>query len=118
MYLNPDSTIPTVGASGAISGVLGAYLVLFPRARCSRSCRLFFFLQIVEIPAVVYLGFWFLIQLFSGALAWRSAPDAGGVAWWAHVGGFVAGVVLALAARASEISAASGGRVRAVVTQD
>jgi len=94
-YLFPDSVVPTVGASGAISGVLGAYLVLFPRARVLTLIPLvFIFFHIVELPAVLYLGFWFLMQLLSGTLAFGLAEDGGGVAWWAHVGGFVVGMAL------------------------
>jgi membrane associated rhomboid family serine protease len=94
-YLYPQSTVPTVGASGAISGVLGAYLVLFPFARVLTFVPLIFFLfDVVELPAALYLGIWFLMQLLSGTLAMATAADAAGVAWWAHVGGFVAGMVL------------------------
>jgi rhomboid family protein len=96
-YLHPDSLIPSVGASGAISGVLGGYLMFLPRARVVALVPLLFFPYIVELPAVVYIGFWFLMQFVSGTLAWAMAPDASGVAWWAHVGGFVAGVALTLA---------------------
>jgi membrane associated rhomboid family serine protease len=95
-YLHPASEIPTVGASGAISGVLGAYLVMFPHARVYTLVPILFLLApIWEVPAVVYLGFWFLAQLLSGTFAFALASDAGGVAWWAHVGGFVVGLALA-----------------------
>ena len=94
-HLHPDSTIPTVGASGAISGVLGAYLVLFPTARVFTLVPLFLFFPVMEVPAALYLGFWFLMQLMSGTASLALAADAGGVAWWAHVGGFAVGVVLA-----------------------
>ena len=89
--------MPTVVASGAISGVLGGYLVLFPRARVlTLFVLLLFFVQVVEMPAVLYLGFWFLMQLFSGTASLARAEDgSGGVAWWAHVGGFVVGMALA-----------------------
>jgi membrane associated rhomboid family serine protease len=94
-YLFPDSAVPTVGASGAISGILGAYLVLFPRARVLTLIPLvFIFFHIVELPAVLYLGFWFLMQLLSGTLALGLAGEGGGVAWWAHVGGFIVGMTL------------------------
>jgi len=86
------SVIPTVGASGAIAGVLGAYLILFPRGRVITLIPLFFFIQFVEIPAAFYLGLWFLSQLSSGLLSLGAAGDFGGIAWWAHVGGFVFGV--------------------------
>ena len=93
-YLNPGSELPTVGASGAISGVLGGYLLLFPAARVLTLIPIFFFVQVVEIPALLYLGLWFVMQLVSGGLAAALAPEAGGVAWWAHVGGFVVGMAL------------------------
>ncbi|HEX9419396.1 MAG TPA: rhomboid family intramembrane serine protease [Methylomirabilota bacterium] len=94
-HLHPDSAIPTVGASGAISGILGAYLVLFPTARVYTLVPLLLFFPVLEFPAVLYLGIWFLMQLVSGTASLTLAADAGGVAWWAHVGGFVVGVVLA-----------------------
>jgi membrane associated rhomboid family serine protease len=90
------SSIPTVGASGAIAGVLGAYMVLYPYARVLTLLPIFYFIRIVEIPALVYLGFWFISQLFNGLFA-LSATDVfqgGGVAWWAHIGGFVFGLVV------------------------
>jgi membrane associated rhomboid family serine protease len=89
----PNSEIPMVGASGAISGVLGAYLVLYPRAQVETLLFLGYFLRLVRLPAVVVLGFWIVLQLFSGVLS-LGAASSGGVAFFAHVGGFVAGVVL------------------------
>jgi membrane associated rhomboid family serine protease len=95
-WVYPESTTPTVGASGAISGVLGGYFVLFPRARVLALVPLvFFWVEIIELPAVLYLGFWFLMQFVSGTLALLVPADVGGVAWWAHVGGFVGGMALA-----------------------
>ena len=92
---NMDSTVPTIGASGAIAGVLGAYLVLYPRARVVTLVPLFFWPLFFEIPAILYLGFWFVTQLLSGASALASgAAGAGGIAWWAHIGGFLAGLAL------------------------
>ena len=91
---NADSTMPTVGASGAIAGVMGAYLFLFPTARIVVLVPIFFFPFFFEVPAVIYLGFWALSQVFSGTLALASGTQVGGVAWWAHVGGFVGGIVL------------------------
>ncbi len=89
------SMVPNVGASGAIAGVLGAYFVLFPRARVLTLIPLFVFFPLVEIPAFFFLGFWFLIQFLSGAASLgQSSALSGGVAWWAHIGGFVAGIVL------------------------
>jgi len=95
VFFNPDSRIPTIGASGAISGVLGAYLVLYPTARVITLIPIFFLPWFVEIPAVIYLGVWFLSQLLNGTLAIIiGAQGFGGVAWWAHAGGFVAGIAL------------------------
>lgn len=92
---NSNSPVPTIGASGAISGVLGAYFILYPRARVYTLVPLFILPWFVEIPAIVYLGFWFLSQLFNGTLAIVSSAQAyGGVAFWAHVGGFLAGLLL------------------------
>ena len=88
---NPDSTLPMIGASGAISGVLGAYLLLFPHARVLVLIPLGFYSRLVPLPAMVVLGFWFVLQLISSALA---DPRAGGVAFGAHIGGFIAGMVL------------------------
>ena len=90
---NPDSTLPMIGASGAISGVLGAYLLLFPHARVLVLIPLGFYSRLVPLPAMVVLGFWFVLQLISSALA---DPRAGGVAFGAHIGGFIAGMVLLL----------------------
>ncbi|MCI0414788.1 rhomboid family intramembrane serine protease [bacterium] len=92
-FLQANSNIPMVGASGAIAGVLGAYFMLYPHSRILTLVPIFIFLQIMEIPAVVFLFFWFLWQFIQGALA-ASTPAQGGVAWWAHIGGFVVGLVL------------------------
>jgi len=92
-FTNVDSTVPTVGASGAIAGVLGAYFVLFRESRIVVMFPVFFFPFFFELPAVTYLLFWFLSQLLSGTIAGLTASDVGGIAFWAHVGGFVAGVV-------------------------
>jgi len=92
---NPTSTMPTVGASGAISGVLAAYVVLFPAASVITLIPIFFWPWFVEIPALLYIGGWFVSQLFNGMLSVVSGAQAfGGVAWWAHVGGFVTGLLL------------------------
>ena len=91
---NTTSQIPTVGASGAIAAVLGAYLVLFPQSRVLTIIPLGFFMRMTMVPASIVLGLWFVLQLFSGVLS-LGGPDVGGVAFWAHVGGFVAGVVMA-----------------------
>jgi membrane associated rhomboid family serine protease len=93
-FTNLHSVVPTVGASGAIAGVLGAYFVLYPRSRIIVLLPIFFWPFFFELPAVTYLLFWFLSQVVSGTIAGLSASDVGGVAWWAHVGGFAAGMVL------------------------
>jgi membrane associated rhomboid family serine protease len=92
--IDPRSVIPMVGASGAIAGVLGAYVLLHPRAKILTLIPIFFFLQLVELPAFLFLGIWFLMQIFSGVLSLQIGADAGGVAWWAHIGGFAAGVIM------------------------
>ena len=92
VLMGPGSRIPMVGASGAISGVLGGYILLYPHARVLTLIPIFFFAQIAEIPAFIMLGLWFLIQLVSGLGS--LGFEAGGVAWFAHVGGFLAGMVL------------------------
>lgn len=96
VMLNPNSKVPCVGASGAIAGVLGAYLISFPFARVVTLVPIFFFLTVVEIPAVIILLFWFVIQFFSGtfSIAATAQTAGGGVAWWAHVGGFIGGMIL------------------------
>ena len=100
---NAGSTVPAVGASGAISGVLGAYLVLFPGARILTLIPLGFLFFTVRLRAVVMLGIWFLIQLVSG-MALLGAESSGGVAWWAHIGGFALGLGVGLLARAKSSS--------------
>lgn len=91
--VDPTSRIPSIGASGAIAGVLGAYFVLFPGARVVTLIPIFLFPWFVEIPALFYLGFWFVSQLFSGISA-LGVASMGGVAWWAHIGGFVFGALV------------------------
>jgi membrane associated rhomboid family serine protease len=93
-FIQPDSTIPSVGASGAIAGVLGAYLVFFPTARIIVLLPILFFPFFFELPAVFYLGFWFFTQLFSGTLSLIGPEQGGGIAFWAHVGGFASGMLL------------------------
>ncbi len=88
-FSDPLSTIPAIGASGAISGVLGAYMLLYPRARVRTLIFLGFFLTYTRIPALVYLGIWFLYQVL-----YASVPEVSAVAYWAHVGGFLTGVVI------------------------
>jgi membrane associated rhomboid family serine protease len=90
---NPSSKLPTVGASGAIAGVLGAYLVLYPGSRVLTLVPILFFFQLIELPALLFLGFWFVMQFFSGAMSLTAGGDVGGTAWWAHIGGFCAGIL-------------------------
>lgn len=89
---NTGSTLPSIGASGAIAGVLGAYILLYPRARVLTLIFLGFFIRLLYIPAGIVLGFWFLLQLLSGSMSGRQ--EGGGVAFWAHIGGFLAGMLL------------------------
>lgn len=92
---NLDSVVPTIGASGAIAGVMGAYAWIYPHARVQALLPLFIIMPIFVLPAPLFLGIWFAIQTFSGISASASA-QSGGVAWWAHIGGFVAGALVAL----------------------
>ena len=98
MAAGPDSPVPMVGASGAIGGVMGAYVLQFPRARIRTFFLIFFF----DVPAFVMLGYWFLLQLVGSAMP----AEAGGVAVWAHIGGFLAGLVLVTLFRDPELSEA------------
>lgn len=90
LALNPFSNVPTIGASGAIAGVMGAYFILFPRAKILTLIPIIIIPWFIEIPAFLFLGFWFVMQFFNAA----GSSGGTGIAWWAHVGGFVAGVVL------------------------
>ncbi len=89
LAINWHSQIPTIGASGAIAGVMGAYMILYPKSRILTLIPIFFFFQFVEIPAVFFLGIWFIFQFLSAA----STAGQGGIAWWAHIGGFVFGII-------------------------
>lgn len=91
VLLNADSTVPTVGASGAIAGVLAAYFLWFTHSRVLVIIPIFFFPLFAEIPAFLYLGIWFVTQLFSGTTALALPTRGGGIAFWAHIGGFIAG---------------------------
>ena len=108
---NWGSDLPTVGASGAIAAVLGAYLLYFPGSRVATFIPLGFFYRLTLIPAAVVLGFWFILQLFDGVAALGGA-DVGGVAVWAHIGGFVAGMVIA------RLAASAGRAQKAFTSQE
>jgi membrane associated rhomboid family serine protease len=92
--VSPESRLPTIGASGAIAGVMGAYFVMFPHSRVLTLIPLFIIWELIEVPAILFLGVWFIMQLLSGvgSIASTSA-DAGGIAFWAHIAGFASGIV-------------------------
>jgi len=97
ILLNANSSVPSVGASGAIAGVMGAYFVLFPSARVLTLVPLIIFFTFVWLPAWIVLGFWFVMQFLSGAatsIAFSNRTGGGGIAFWAHVGGFLAGIIM------------------------
>jgi membrane associated rhomboid family serine protease len=94
--IDPGSAVPTIGASGAIAGALGAYLVLFPRARITSLVFLGFFYQLIDVPAVVVLGFWIVLQVIDGIASLGLTDASGGIAIFAHIGGFAFGAVVAL----------------------
>jgi membrane associated rhomboid family serine protease len=89
LLINYHSQVPTIGASGAIAGVMGAYMILYPKSRILTLIPIFFFFQFVEIPAVFFLGIWLVFQIISAA----STAGQGGIAWWAHIGGFIFGII-------------------------
>jgi membrane associated rhomboid family serine protease len=89
VFLNFNSQVPTIGASGAIAGVMGAYFILFPNARILALVPIVFFFTILEIPAAIFIGIWFLFQFLSA-----TGTQAKGIAWWAHIGGFIFGIIL------------------------
>jgi membrane associated rhomboid family serine protease len=93
VWADPASTVPLIGASGAIAGVMGAYFVMFPKSRILVLIPLIIFFDVIEVPAVVFLGFWVLLQLAGGVLGLFGPANQGGVAFWAHVGGFAAGLL-------------------------
>jgi membrane associated rhomboid family serine protease len=87
---DPNSTVPTIGASGAIAGVMGAYFLLYPHAKVLTIIPIFYFLEFIVLPGYIFLGVWFLLQFLEGTFA-LTARQTTGVAWWAHIGGFVVG---------------------------
>jgi len=105
----PNSPVPTIGASGAIAATLGAYLVLFPRARITSLVFLGFFYQLIDVPAVIVLVFWFVLQLIDGIASLGMTDASGGVAFFAHIGGFVFGALVGLVVRAVARRGGSAG---------
>ena len=100
VYMNPASRIPTIGASGAIAGVLGGYFVLYPQSRVLALLPLVIIWEIVEVPAILFLGIWFLMQFYYvGVAAVRTGTQGGGVAFWAHIAGFLAGMIAVVVLR-------------------
>jgi len=99
---SPLSVVPMVGASGAIAGVMGAYFVLFPHSRVLTAVFIVFFMDLIEIPAIFFLGIWFLMQFFSGVGSLGADAAEGGVAFWAHIVGFAVGALTGVLARAVE----------------
>ncbi|CAN5131449.1 rhomboid family intramembrane serine protease [soil metagenome] len=93
--LMPSSSIPMLGASGAVAGILGAYFILFPQSKVKTFVPIFFLFTIISIPAVFMLGYWFILQIFSGVGSLGNTSGQGGVAFWAHIGGFVFGLLFA-----------------------
>jgi rhomboid family protein len=91
LFLNWHSNVPTIGASGAIAGVMGAYLILYPRAKILTLLPILFFFTFVQVPAFIFLGIWFLFQFLIAA---GTSRQAGGIAWAAHIGGFLFGIIL------------------------
>jgi membrane associated rhomboid family serine protease len=101
--IDPASTIPLIGASGAIAATLGSYFVFYPRARITSLVFLGFFYQVLNVPAIVVLGYWFILQLIDGFASLGADTAQGGVAFFAHIGGFVAGLLVAVALRAAGV---------------
>jgi membrane associated rhomboid family serine protease len=114
VVVDPSSTTPVIGASGAIAAVLGAYLVLYPRARVLSLVYFGLFFQLIQVPAILLLGVWFAVQIAGAVMASGAAASDGGIALFAHIGGFVAGLVIGLLVRGS----GSGGRPRALRPSD
>jgi membrane associated rhomboid family serine protease len=112
IHVNPQMQTPMVGASGAIAAVLGAYLVLYPKARVLTLIPIFGFAKTVSVPALLWLGLWFVEQCFLGLGSLADTAGTGGVAYWAHVGGFVFGIAVGIGARVRE--AVGGGRERGI----
>ncbi len=101
VWVDPASDVPLVGASGSIAATLGAYIVLYPRARITALVFFGFFFQLIDVPAIIVLGYWFLLQLINGAMSLGAATAQGGVAFFAHIGGFLAGGAVGVLVRAA-----------------
>jgi len=99
LVINPFSTVPMVGASGAIAGVMGAYFVLYPESRVLTAVFILIFFDLVEIPAIFFLGIWFVMQVLSGVGSLGVANASGGTAFWAHIGGFLVGAIVGFTLR-------------------
>ena len=110
ILMQPSSVVPMVGASGAVSGVLGAYLIAYPRARVLTLVFIVIFIRIIVLPASFLLIFWFLMQAFSGFVSVAARGGGGGVAWFAHIGGFVAGIGLLFAMGSRQLALIRGAR--------
>ena len=111
IFITPDSQVPTIGASGAIAGVLGAYLLMFPRSRI-RTLLIYFIITVVRIPAVYLLGFWILLQFWEGLGSLGLSAQSGGIAYWAHIGGFAAGALAVVSYRILRRQPLCGGGPR------
>jgi membrane associated rhomboid family serine protease len=98
-FMNPQSSIPMIGASGAVSGILGAYVLLYPKARVLTLFTLGFFIRMIEVPAIMVLGFWLVFQLLNALIG----QGASGVAWYAHIGGFLAGMALIILFKRNDV---------------
>jgi membrane associated rhomboid family serine protease len=101
LMINPFSTVPMLGASGAIAGVMGAYFVVYPESRVLTAVFVFIFFDLIEIPAIFFLGIWFVMQVLSGVGSLGVAHAGGGIAFWAHIGGFIVGIVVGFMLRVS-----------------
>ncbi len=104
IFTNASSTLPTIGASGAVAAVMGAYFLLYPRANVAMLVPPFFLGPFFVVPAVVFLGWWFILQFFNGTLSLMQSAHLGGIAWWAHAGGFVFGALLCSVLRIREFT--------------
>lgn len=94
IFFNPTSNVPSLGASGAIAGVLGAYLIFYPQSKVYTFIPFGYFMRLRPLPAIVVLGLWFVMQIFSGVGSMMAQGQGGGVAYWAHIGGFVFGLLI------------------------